>query len=84
MVPEIWIFCHFGHFFANFEKIKKTKQTNKNKNKKPPGDIIILHKCTKNHDHMLHCSSDMLCDRLFFILGYFLHFHSPKGLKNKK
>ena len=23
-----------------------------------PGDII-LHKCTKNHDHMLHCSWDM-------------------------
>ena len=56
-VPEIWsetdrIFCHFGPFFAllphnnpenqNYEKLKKT-----------PGDIIILHKCTKNHDHML-------------------------------
>ena len=27
--------------------------------KKIPGDIIILHKCTKNHDHMLHCSWDM-------------------------
>ena len=21
-----------------------------------PGDIIILQKCTKNHDHMLHCT----------------------------
>ena len=20
------------------------------------GDIIIFHKCTKNHDHMLYCS----------------------------
>ena len=28
-----------------FEKMKKT-----------PEDIIILHRCTKNHDHMLHCS----------------------------
>ena len=28
----------------NFEKMKKT-----------PGDIIILHQYTKNHDHMLHC-----------------------------
>ena len=26
------------------------------KNKKTPGVIIILHKCTKSHDHMLHCS----------------------------
>ena len=32
----------------NFEKIKKKK-------KKNAGDIIILHKCTKNHDHMLYC-----------------------------
>ena len=26
---------------------------------KTPGDIIILHKCTKNYDHMLYCSLDM-------------------------
>ena len=25
-------------------------------NKKVSGDIIILHNCTKNHDHMLYCS----------------------------
>ena len=31
--------------------------------KQPPGGIIILHKCTKNPDHMLHCSWDMACDR---------------------
>ena len=24
-----------------------------------PGYIIILHKCNKNHDHMLYCSYDM-------------------------
>ena len=30
---------------------------------RPPGDIIILQKCTKNHDHMLHCSWDMVRDR---------------------
>ena len=30
--------------------------------KKKPGDIIILHKCTKTHDHMLYCSWDMTCD----------------------
>ena len=27
----------------------------KEKMKKTPGDIIILHQYTKNHDHMLHC-----------------------------
>ena len=33
------------------------------KNKKTPGNIIILHKCTKNHDDMLYCSWDMVCDK---------------------
>ena len=68
MAPEIRsvtdrIFSHFVPFFAflppspppppsnpenkNFEKIKK---------KKKPGDIINLHKCTKNNDLMLYCS----------------------------
>ena len=28
----------------------------KNERFKVPGDIIILHNCTKNHDHMLYCS----------------------------
>ena len=30
------------------------------KMKKTPGDIVILHKCTKNQDHMLYCSGDMV------------------------
>ena len=29
--------------------------------KKAPRDII-LHKCTKNYDHMMYCSWDMVCD----------------------
>ena len=32
------------------------------KMKKAPGDNIILHKCTKNHDYMLRCSEDMAHD----------------------
>ena len=31
--------------------------------KKIPGDIIILHKCTKNYDQMMYSSWDMVCDR---------------------
>ena len=31
--------------------------------KKTPGDVIILHKCTKNHDYVLYCSWDMVRDR---------------------
>ena len=60
MAPGIWrrrtkfsvILDHFLPFYPpnspqnqNFENVKKT-----------PGYIIILHKCTKNHDHTLHCS----------------------------
>ena len=38
----------------NNENFKTMKET--------PGDIIISHKCTKNHDHMPHCSWDMVCE----------------------
>ena len=29
---------------------------------------IILHKCTKNHDHLLYWSWDMVCDRCSYFL----------------
>ena len=35
--------------------------------KKTPGDIIILHKCTKNNDHMMYGSWNMVCDRQNFL-----------------
>ena len=60
MVPEIWnstdrIFFFFFVILGNFNTLK-----NENiKHEKIPGDIIILHKCTKNHDHMLYYSWDM-------------------------
>ena len=58
-VPEIWhvtdnyfsfwaIFCPFTVLTAHKIKILKMEKT--------PGDIIILHNCTKNHDHMIYCS----------------------------
>ena len=31
------------------------------------GDIIILHMCTKNHNHMMYGSRDMECDRHNFL-----------------
>ena len=67
-VPEIWqvtdviIIFHFGLYFFLFPSL--TAQKNKfQKNLKSPGEIIILHTCTKNHDHMLYCSWDMAFDR---------------------
>ena len=61
MVPEISkakdrFFCHFGPFFAPFIPRKSWKIQNFEKMKKTPGDILILHKCIKNYDNMLHCS----------------------------
>ena len=49
----------------NFIKMKK---------KKKAGDIIILHKCTKNHDHMLYCSFDMGLNGCNFYLHFGLFF----------
>ena len=79
------IFCPFTSplhsLIAWKKKISKTK--------KNPGDIIILHKCSKNHNHLLYCSRDMVHDRclqlqlLFFILGYLLPFYPPNSSKNE-
>ena len=64
LVFQIWsatdkIFCHFGPFFLHFYPPNNPKYQNFENVKKVPGDIIILHKCTINHDHMLYCSLDM-------------------------
>ena len=50
------IFCPFTSLTDQNTKMKKKKK------KKAPRDIIILHKCSKNHNHMLYCSWDMPLD----------------------
>ena len=47
--------------------LKKTKNQNFEKIKKTVGDIIILHTCTKNHDHMMDGSWDTELDRQNFL-----------------
>ena len=52
MVPELWsatgrMFCHFGPSFALLPPLTSQKMS---------GDIMILYKCTKEHDNILHCS----------------------------
>ena len=42
--------------------------------KKLAGDTIILHLCTKNHNHIMHSSWDTEWDRLIVILGLFCPF----------
>ena len=74
------LFVILDHFFLPFYLPKKPKKS------QAPGDIIILHKCTKNHDHMLYCSWDIACDRcklLFFILGFYLPFYPSNRSKNQ-
>ena len=61
MIPQIWramdiIFCHFGPFFALLPVYNNPKNQNFEKMKKRPGDIIILHMCTINDNHMMYGS----------------------------
>ena len=51
-LSSLVMFCPFTPLTAPKMKISQNW-------KKAPGDIIILHKCTKNHDHMLYYSWDM-------------------------
>ena len=68
MVPEIWcmtdviVISHFGLFSAilPFYPPNNPKNQNVEKMKKKPGDVIILHRCTKNYNQMM-CSS-WVCD----------------------
>ena len=49
-----------------------------------PGDIIILHLCTKNRDDIIYSPWDIECDRLkLVIMGYFLPCPPPKNPKNQ-
>ena len=70
MVPEIWSatdrILSFWASFCYFIPLTTLK--------KPPGDIIILHKCTKNHDHMLKCSWDMVHDWCNFYFSFWAIF----------
>ena len=49
------IFCPFTPYQPKKSKFQKMKTR--------PGDIIILHLCTKNYDQMMYGSWDMVCDR---------------------
>ena len=54
------IFCPLSPLITWKIKIWKLKR-------KPPGDIVILHICTINDNHMMYGSWDMECDRQIFL-----------------
>ena len=95
IVPQIWsatdwIFLSSWAIFCPFIPLRVQKMTISKKHKKRLEDIIILHKCTENHDHGLYCSWYMVrdeCNCYFSFWAIFCPFtkiHSPlKFSKNK-
>ena len=71
------IFCFFSPLTTWKIKILTSKKT--------PGDIVILHICTINDNHMIYSSWDIEHDRQFFvILNCFLPFTLPPPHRPKK
>ena len=88
LAPEISSMTEFfvilGHFLP-FDPPNNPKNQNFEKTKKP-GDIIILHLCTANVDHMMYGSWDIKCDRqnfLSFWASFFLPFYRPNNPENQ-
>ena len=85
-VPEIQserdrIFCHFA-IFCPFTPLM-TKKLKIWKNEKTLGDIIILHMCNINDNHMTYDSWDIRHNWVFCRFGLFLPFSLPNNLKNQ-
>ena len=68
------IFFSFWTIFCAFTPLATPKIKILKKLTKTPGDIIIWHKCTKNQDHMLHCSWDRCMTDIIFVFHFGLYF----------
>ena len=67
------IFCPFTEIVSNIPK-----NQNFEKLEKRHGDIIIIHKCTKNHDHMLTVPEIWhVTDVIIFYFGLFFALLPP-------
>ena len=67
-MTEVIIF-HFGLLFALLTP-NSPKNQNFKQMKKDPRDTIILHKCTKNHNHVLYCSWDIAHDGCHYYFSF--------------
>ena len=70
----------FSHLLMNFAKPEKSDFW---KNEKNAGDIITLHMCTNNHNHIRYSSWDMDWDRIFYS-GAFFAFLTPSPYQPRK
>ena len=74
----------FWHLLMSFEKPKKSEfWKNEKKKKKIAGDIIILHMCTKNHNHVRYSSWDTEWE-FFCHFGPFFALLTPSRLTTQK
>ena len=76
-VWRMWLLFFILCYFLPFYTPNNPKNQNFQKIKNKPGDIIILHNCTKNHDHRLHCSWDTMrdiCNSYFLFWAIFCPF----------
>ena len=73
----------FWTVFCPFTLHNDSENHNFQKIKKMPGNIIILHMCTINDNHMINGSSDMECNRQNF-LSFWTIFCPFTPLKTQK
>ena len=78
-------FLSFWTIFCFFYPPNNPKNQKFEKMKKMPADIIILHICTINDNHMMYCFWDMKHDRqnFFVISDHFLPFYPTNNPKNQ-
>ena len=77
------LFFILGHFLP-FYPPNSLKNKNLKKTKKNPWDIIILHMCARNYDHMMYGSWDMVPDRCNCYFSFWAIFALLLPLKPKK
>ena len=73
-------FLSFWTIFCSFTLFNNPKNQNFEKLKKRPGDITILHKYTKNHDHMLYYSLDMVLNGFNCYFSFWAIFYPSTSL----
>ena len=80
---KLVILGHFSPFYPPPLKTQKIKILGKMK--KIAGDKIILHMCTKIHNHMVYGSLEyrVRLTEFFVILGHFFALLPPDNLKNQ-